>query len=304
MVVEGKRYPMSVWGSMAILIVGTALAAAAPNAEANLPGVLLCLGSVLCASGWTILSALLLQRPGAEKLDSISLVFVSSPTSVLCLWLGMVLFESRGLAAYFGSGDPSNLPSARPVSLHPNQVSDHDHSYFHHPEAATAPSGDPPAWTANDPSTLLSNYHSDAVNTSMILSGASAFGHKTAPHLGILYMVVGGLLGFGYDVIHNQFLKLTSALTMSIMGNTKLVLLIGLSMLILERPPGLSTVLGIVVALGGVFWYSYHKYDEVRQKAASEQAAAIAKETLESIERAKAASEETPLMKDRQSSQV
>ena len=48
---------------------------------------------------------------------------------------------------------------------------------------------------------------------------------------------MGGLLGFSYDLIHNQFLKLTSAVTMSVVGNAKLVVLIAISMATLERTP-------------------------------------------------------------------
>ena len=295
MAIEGKRYPASVWVSMAILIAGTALASAAPRAEATLPGVLLCLGSVVCAAGWTVLSSNLLQRPGAEKLDSVSLLFVSSPTSIFCLFVLMVMYEARGLGAYFGwLPDPSLAPGPRPISLHPSSVSDHDHSYI----------GQQPAAAFWHHTALVAPY--GTANASAVLAGNSAFVSQQGRvgwHMGGLYMVVGGLLGFGYDIVHNQLLSLTSALTMAIMSNTKLVLLIGLSMLLFERQPSFLSFLGICIALLGVFWYSCFKYNEQRQKEASlsHKAAALARETAESVERAKAAKEETPLLKEKQS---
>ena len=78
----------------------------------------------------------------------------------------------------------------------------------------------------------------------------------------------GGLLGFSYDLIHNQFLKMTSAVTMAIMGNTKLVVLIAISMLTLEKPPNIMAILGVLVALGGVFWYTIHRHHEAQAKEA------------------------------------
>ena len=66
-----------------------------------------------------------------------------------------------------------------------------------------------------------------------------------------------------------QFLRMTSAVTMSVMGNTKLVVLIGLSMLTLERAPSLVAVAGVGVALMGVFWYTAHRHLEHRHKEAA-----------------------------------
>lgn len=62
---------------------------------------------------------------------------------------------------------------------------------------------------------------------------------------------------------------MTSAVTMSVMGNTKLVVLIGISMLTLERAPGLGAVAGVALALSGVFWYTAHRHFEARHKDAA-----------------------------------
>ena len=223
---ERKSYSWHVYASMLVLVLGTALASTAPNAEANLPGVLLCLGSVLCAAAWTVVSALLMQR-GAEKLDSVSLIFVSSPTSILCLVVLSAILESRGLAGYF-RGDGVRVDGDEHVDAH------HD--------------GGPGRWLEHS---------------------AAHAAESSSPHnIGLLYLLGGGLLGFSYDLIHNQFLKMTSAVTMAIMGNTKLVVLIAISMLTLEKPPNIMAILGVLVALGGVFWYTIHRHHEAQAKEA------------------------------------
>ena len=61
---------------------------------------------------------------------------------------------------------------------------------------------------------------------------------------------------------------MTSAVTMAIMGNTKLVVLIAISMLTLEKPPNIMAILGVLVALGGVFWYTIHRHHEAQAKEA------------------------------------
>ena len=223
---ERKSYSWHVYASMLVLVLGTALASTAPNAEANLPGVLLCLGSVLCAAAWTVVSALLMQR-GAEKLDSVSLIFVSSPTSILCLVVLSAILESRGLAGYF-RGDGVRVDGDEHVDAH------HD--------------GGPGRWLEH--------------------SAAHAAAESSPHNIGLLYLLGGGLLGFSYDLIHNQFLKMTSAVTMAIMGNTKLVVLIAISMLTLEKPPNIMAILGVLVALGGVFWYTIHRHHEAQAKEA------------------------------------
>ena len=67
-----------------------------------------------------------------------------------------------------------------------------------------------------------------------------------------------------YDIVHNQFVKLTSSMNMAIMGNTKLALLIVLSTLTLETDAPITPlrVVGIGVAFVGVVWYTWFKLDE------------------------------------------
>merc|ERR1711918_212815 len=84
---------------------------------------------------------------------------------------------------------------------------------------------------------------------------------------------VGGLLGFSYDLIQNQYVKMTSALTMAVAGNVKLVVLVVISYLTFEKPPTPMKVLGICVGLSGCFGYSYHRHTEgLKQRAAQQQA--------------------------------
>jgi len=92
---------------------------------------------------------------------------------------------------------------------------------------------------------------------------------------GGLFMIIilcGGLLGFSYDLIHNQFVKLTSSMTMAIMGNTKLIVLIVISMLTLEKTRALAdglglNIVGITIGMLGCIWYSWDKLQESRAQA-------------------------------------
>jgi len=83
----------------------------------------------------------------------------------------------------------------------------------------------------------------------------------------VTIIICGGLLGFSYDLIHNQFVKLTSSMTMAIMGNTKLIVLIVISMLTLEDKHALTgsfamNICGVVVGVVGCIWYSWSKLYE------------------------------------------
>ena len=118
-------------------------------------------------------------------------------------------------------------------------------------------------------------------------------------------LAIGGLLASAYDVAHNQFLKLTSSVTVAVMGNLKvshrraaispmrctsklisgtptrrgrltlqLVLLILLSMLFLERRTQLKSIIGVLIGLGGVYWYSWQKLETSAAEGAEEAAGA------------------------------
>ena len=75
----------------------------------------------------------------------------------------------------------------------------------------------------------------------------------------MLYLGAAAALASVYDIVHNQFVKLTSSVNMAFMGNTKLVLLIGLSMATMERTPTPLRIAGVSVAVLGVVWYSIFK---------------------------------------------
>ena len=87
---------------------------------------------------------------------------------------------------------------------------------------------------------------------------------KIAAGLIVLLIAVAALLASLYDIVHNQFVKLTSSMNMAIMGNTKLALLIVLSTLTLETDAPITPlrVVGIGVAFVGVVWYTGFKLDE------------------------------------------
>ena len=64
------------------------------------------------------------------------------------------------------------------------------------------------------------------------------------------------LLGVCHGAIVRQVLKMTSAVTMSVAGNAKLVVLIGISMAMFERAPTVFTIVGLVIGLSECGWYS------------------------------------------------
>ena len=84
----------------------------------------------------------------------------------------------------------------------------------------------------------------------------------------VAMLLGGGLLGFGYDLVHNQFVKLTSSITMAVMGNAKLIVLIVISMIWFETITVDATfavnLFGIVLGVSGCIWYSWHKLSEAR----------------------------------------
>lgn len=242
---EGKSYSWHVYGSMCVLVFGTLLASAAPGAEATWLGVFLCFGSVMSGAAWTVIGALLLQS-GAAKLDAVSLVFVSSPTSILSLLLFASALEFQRLFVWMSSDGVGGGDA---------------------PEAAVA---------------------------------AAAASSVHVPQFGLLgafYMIVGGLLGFSYDLIHNHFLRLTSSVTISVVGNAKLAVLIGISMATLERTPSMWTLIGVVVALSGCVWYTIYRVEDQRaQEAAKEVAAAAATAGASATGGAPGATESTGLL--------
>ena len=80
-VFEKKTFNWQVWASMAVVCVGAMLASAG-SGDATTAGILICLGSVLSGAAWTVVSGMLLQM-GEEPLDSLSVLFCSSPTCIV-----------------------------------------------------------------------------------------------------------------------------------------------------------------------------------------------------------------------------
>lgn len=183
---EKKTFNWQVWASMVVVCLGAMLASAG-SGDATAVGVLICLGSVLSGAAWTVVSGMLLQM-GEEPLDSLSILFCSSPTCIL-----------------------TTLTFALALELEPLKE-----------------------WFADD----------------------------SRPNIGgifALYIFTGGMLGFCYDLVHQQFIKVTSSMSMGIAGNAKMVLLIIISMVFFEHPPTAQSVIGILIGLAGCFWYSAYK---------------------------------------------
>ena len=87
---------------------------------------------------------------------------------------------------------------------------------------------------------------------------------------------------------------------MSVAGNAKLVVLIGISMAMFERAPTVFTIVGLVIGLSGCGWYSWYKYTETRAKQEAERLAAMASEVKPpsggSVVTGRGASESTSLL--------
>jgi len=108
------------------------------------------------------------------------------------------------------------------------------------------------------------------------------------PQMMVFYLGVAAVLASCYDIVHNHFVKLTSSMNMAIMGNSKLALLIVLSMATLESAPTVTRILGVLVAFAGVVWYSWFKLAEQqakeKAKTADEKTEPLAKKPSEKTE--------------------
>ena len=185
-VFENKRFNWQVWASMGVVCVGAMLASYG-SGNASFLGIFVCLGSVFSGAAWTVVSGMLLQM-GEEPLDSLTVLFCSSPTCIATTLIFALCLEARPLNEWM-----------------------HDES---------------------------------------------------RPNVGAvfaLYILTGGILGFSYDLIHQQFIKVTSSMSMGIAGNAKMVLLIAISIIFLEGEPTATSIVGILVGLAGCFWYTAYK---------------------------------------------
>ena len=102
-VLEKKTFSWQVWASMAVVVLGTALAAIG-NVSFAWGGALLCVISVFASAGWTVCSAILLQM-GSDKMNAVDLVFYSSPWSILVTAFLFVVVELRRMIEWVT--DPS-----------------------------------------------------------------------------------------------------------------------------------------------------------------------------------------------------
>lgn len=117
---------------------------------------------------------------------------------------------------------------------------------------------------------------------------------KSVPPVWLMCLFLGGSAGLGtvYDVVHNQFIKLTSSMNMAVMGNTKLVVLVLLSMFTLEGTPTALRILGVLIAMSGIIWYAVFN---VQEKQAAQKAADDVKKEEFFEEAKKKPDESTPL---------
>jgi solute carrier family 35 protein C2 len=76
----------------------------------------------------------------------------------------------------------------------------------------------------------------------------------------------GGLLAFGLIVVEVTLVKLTSSLTMSVLGQVKEVTQIGLSMLIFHDKLSLRGMIGIIIALCSAQYYRHIKMKEAANR--------------------------------------
>ena len=85
--------------------------------------------------------------------------------------------------------------------------------------------------------------------------------NRPVPPLSVMLALtgIGSLIACAYDVLHNQFVKITSSVNVSIMGNAKLALLIALSMGTLERPPTPLRIVGVTLSFAATVWYAVYQ---------------------------------------------
>ena len=86
--------------------------------------------------------------------------------------------------------------------------------------------------------------------------------------------------------------SLTSSMNMAVMGNTKLVVLVLLSMFTLEGTPTALRIVGVLIALAGIVWYAVFN---VQEKQAAQKASEEAKKAEKEEESKKKPDESTPL---------
>lgn len=103
-----------------------------------------------------------------------------------------------------------------------------------------------------------------------------------------IYISIGGGMAFVYNIFHFLLIKYTSTVTSTVAGNMKIILVILLSVMFLEKPLSPTNWMGIGIFLIGVFSYAYMAF-KAKMAAKNAQAPAADEEAV--------ATEATPLKK-------
>lgn|ERR1712086_196253 len=120
------------------------------------------------------------------------------------------------------------------------------------------------------------------------------FGPATAylaenPTESAIFISIGGGMAFVYNIFHFLLIKFTSTVTSTIAGNIKIIFVILLSVMFLEKPLRFVNWIGMGIFLIGVFSYAYLGF-KAKMAAMAAQAPASADEESP-------ATEATPLKK-------
>ena len=101
---ENKAYSRPVIASVVGMVVSAAIAIPyGDNDSASVVGLLLAAASTLAAATRPVLSAVLMRDAAATGLTPIVLVWYDSLISMVLLFITSLLFETKGLAAYFAA---------------------------------------------------------------------------------------------------------------------------------------------------------------------------------------------------------
>lgn len=88
----------------------------------------------------------------------------------------------------------------------------------------------------------------------------------------LFFVVFTASVAFGLNWANFLAVKYTSALTMSVSANTKQVLVIVFGVVLFRNPVNAINMTGCVIAIVGMSWYSYVKYQESQQQALNKRA--------------------------------
>ncbi len=83
----------------------------------------------------------------------------------------------------------------------------------------------------------------------------------------VVWIVVSSALGLVVTLSTFLFIGATSSLTYNVVGHLKTVLIVGAGMALFGDELGTKKFLGLLVAMGGIVWYSQIKMEESRKPA-------------------------------------